>query len=152
MKKIILKTKEKSGFNEEIRKAEIALKIDEDDIEEEARFQPILFAKFIKNFTKAYTLSRSLELDVLRLKDNLAKDITKNPKSWGLKPDERITDALINRIVVRDEDYSSLYKQWVEAKAQEKYWENMLKACEGRGYTVNKLFEMKVKQFMGQEG
>lgn len=156
MKKILFKKKLDirlpTSFKEEIEKTEEALKIDEDDIDQEAKFQPILFSKFIKNFIKSYNLNKKLELEVLKKKNELAKSMSRNPELWNLKKDERITDALVNRLIVSDQDYQETYLEWIEAKTQEKYWESILKACESRGYLVNKLFEAKMKEYLSQEG
>ena len=59
------------------------------NIDEENKQQPILMGKTAKIFRRKYELFRIEELKLEIIKDELAQDIQKNPKQWGVQPNSK---------------------------------------------------------------
>ena len=125
---------------------------DEDDLEElfrigvdlidENRRQPLLMVKVSRIYKEKYLeyKRKTIQLDIL--KDELAETMRSDPKKWNLKPLDRLTDALVNRIVVRDISYQLLYDKWAIAKAEAKAWEGIVEACKQRSHTLARLTKL----------
>lgn len=116
-------------------------------LDEEAMKSDRLYREASQIYARKYKIKYELELEVAIVKDEIAEAIRKNPITWGLKKDERITDALINRVVVRDSEYREIYEKYIEARSQEKEWEGIKTSLEQRGWQIKLLFEMWEKNY-----
>lgn len=125
----------------------VELRIDNNDLEMENLKQPKLMAQFSRIFGKVYFEMRNLEMDMSVRRDEIEIEISQNPKRWGLKEGERITDALINRIAYRDPQYVAMARRFVKARANVKEWEGMLDACKQRSTAIGRAMKEKELEY-----
>lgn len=116
-------------------------------LDDEGQKHDRVFRQACQIYAEKVRIKYDAELELQIVKDDLAQEIQENPKQWDLKKDERITDALINRVVVRDRRYQKAYKDYVRAKAQEKEWEGIKASLEQRGWMIKLLYAMWEKNY-----
>lgn len=114
-----------------------------EDLDEENRRQAILYGKFSKRFKAAYIKQHREELALSILKDELSQDIEENKDKWKISTDKKgdyyiISEALINRILFRNEKFVKQFKKAFEAKAERKEWEGMLEACKQKSISIGR--------------
>lgn len=111
-------------------------------LDEEAEKNDKLYREVSKIYARKVRIKYESELDVAITKDDIAEEIRENPIKWGLKKDEKITESLISRIIVRDERYLEKYHIYIKAKSQEKEWEGIKESLDQRGWQIKLLYEM----------
>ena len=124
-----------------------ALIIDKKNLDEENRFQAKLMAKYSRIFGRKVKERYNAELELDIIKDQLGDDVKENPKKWNLKKGERITEALISRVIVRSERYQQAHKRYAKAYSEYKEWEGLLKACEQRAWSLKSLENLWEKNY-----
>lgn len=148
MKKILLKKRDSPSEEDQIIEA---MEIDKYKLDEEAEHQASLMAKVSKIFGQKHSRKYLLELELAILKDQLAEDMKQNPKKWGVKEDKDLSEAKIERMIVRNTKYQEKYKEYVEAKAEDKEWEGMMKACEQKAWSLKSLENLWEKGYYSSE-
>lgn len=142
-----IKLKRKEEKHEDTFDPIRALEINKYKLDEEATYQPLLMAKITRLYAQKYKLRYEKEIELGIVKDQLAEDMKTNPHKWELEKGDKITDALVNRIVVRNTRYQRVYKEYIDAKAEEKEWEGLIKACEQRAWSLKSLENLYEKNY-----
>jgi len=156
MKKLIIKKSQMKEFDKKLFKVKIPKEILEEETEEEFKLKDInkykldeeaekhdnIYREASKIYAKKVRLKYDAELELGIVKDELAEEIRKHPTNWDLKKDERLTDALINRVIVRDERYKIAYHKYIDAKTESVEWEGVKSSLEQRGWMIKLLYEM----------
>lgn len=124
-----------------------AMNVDKFRLDEEAKFQAVLMAKVWKKYSEIYFEKCQAELDLDILKDTLGDDIKNNPENWGIEPKEKISEAMINRVIIRDEEYQKQLENFNKLKALTIEWEGMTKASEKRDNNIGRLWAMWEKNY-----
>lgn len=142
-----IKLKRKEEKHEDTFDPIRALEINKYKLDEEATYQPLLMAKITRIYSQKYKLRYEKEIELGIIKDQLAEDMKTNPHKWELEKGDKITDALVNRIVVRNTRYQKVYKEYIDAKSEEKEWEGLIKACEQRAWSLKSLENLYEKNY-----
>lgn len=108
-----------------------------EDLDEELDLQPSLMSKFSEIFGKVYYEYEISELELGIVRDQLGEDMRQNPKKWGIKDADKISEQLVSRRIHSSTKYQEAFKKLAYWKAKRKEWEGQLEAVKQRSFSVN---------------
>jgi hypothetical protein len=99
-----------------------------------------------QNFAESYKNYKLKELELNILRDKLSLEMKNKPEKWNLEKGERITDALVNRIIIRNKTYQKMYEDYLKLKEERLFLEGKLEAEKVKSYSLIELFKLQQKE------
>ena len=124
------------------------LDIDLYNLHLEAKEQGGLIRKYSKimvekkmEFEQEKMKSKAIEFEV-------AKEIRKNPKSFGLT-DSKVTDTMLKLAIPSSKQWQIQYKKQIKAEGEWEDWKNIIEAIKMKGFDIRVVYQMWQSNYYG---
>jgi len=131
------------------RQSDQELRFDKFRLDEEYEEQPRLYDKWSKWWGKTLLLRKKKEASLERVKGEVDLDIRKNPKAYGLIPDDKgkVMESAIKAAVLNSDKVKEAEEKFYEAYALAKALESSVKSFEQRKELLRGAGELWINKY-----